>query len=563
MNSSDQKIVETKEKNQSFLNINQQVFTELLTFVDFSDEKLNIGFVEVNFAKDRDILIKELTEHQDCQNIQFEVLHFLDPGLRFLRDELVAALKNIEVSPNKKLVLLITGLEQSIGVLEEYPDVLTNLNFVRDDLRHSVNYPLILFLPQYALTRLAKYAPDFWAWRRKVFSFKTITSTLDATVERTVSLYQNSQGLALPDKQERIDLLLGLLSEYNSFDLQESRHNLPVIINIYNQLSTTYYSIGKYQQSIKFAQQSLQIARTIGDRSGEASSLGNLGNIYYALGEYQQTIDYHQQALEIFQQIGNRNEEANSLNNLGNLYSSLGEYQQAIDYYQKSLVIKQQIGNRNGESNSLNNLSNVYYLLGEYQRTIDYLQQSLEIFQQIGNRNGEASSLVNLGNVYYSIGEYQQSINFSQQSLEIFQQIGNRNGEANSLGNLGSVYYSLGEYQQSIDYLQQSLEIVQQIGDRQGEANALGNLSNVYYSLGDYQQSIDLAQQSLEIFQQIGNHNGEAVAWVNLGLNWTKLHQKSQAKTAFENSKKLYQAIGLEKKVEDCDKAIQNLEIKE
>lgn len=69
--------------------------------------------------------------------------------MRFLRDELVTALKQIEITPDKKLILLITGLEKSIEVIGEYPEVLVNLNFVRDELRHSVCHPLILFLPNY------------------------------------------------------------------------------------------------------------------------------------------------------------------------------------------------------------------------------------------------------------------------------------------------------------------------------------------------------------------------------------------------------------------------------
>ena len=154
MNNSDRKTVEVKEKNRSFLEINQQAFTDLLTFVDFVDEKLNISFVEVNFAQDRDILINALINHQNCQNIQFEVLNFPDPDLCFLRDELVEELKHIKIAPNKKLILLITSLEKSIGVLEKYPAVLTNLNFIRDDLRHSVCHPMILFLPEYTLTSL-------------------------------------------------------------------------------------------------------------------------------------------------------------------------------------------------------------------------------------------------------------------------------------------------------------------------------------------------------------------------------------------------------------------------
>ncbi|MFK8186530.1 MAG: tetratricopeptide repeat protein [Phormidesmis sp.] len=41
------------------------------------------------------------------------------------------------------------------------------------------------------------------------------------------------------------------------------------------------------------------MAREIGDRQGEAASLGSLGNAYYSLGQYQQAIDFHQQYLVV------------------------------------------------------------------------------------------------------------------------------------------------------------------------------------------------------------------------------------------------------------------------
>lgn len=206
MNSNNLEIDNIKGESNSFLNINQQPFTELLTFVDFADDKLNIGLVEINFAKDRDILIEALKKHPDCQNIQFEILDFPDPNLRFLRDELVAALTKIKIAIDKKLILLITGLEKSIGILEEYPSVLANLNFVRDDLRISVPHPMLLFLPDYALTRLAKYAPDFWAWNRKVFCFKTNRSNSLRSSDNTVFSAKFINNLELPAKQELITI---------------------------------------------------------------------------------------------------------------------------------------------------------------------------------------------------------------------------------------------------------------------------------------------------------------------------------------------------------------------
>jgi tetratricopeptide (TPR) repeat protein len=56
--------------------------------------------------------------------------------------------------------------------------------------------------------------------------------------------------------------------------------------------------------SIDYYQSSLEMAREIGDRSGEAYSLGGLSNAYYCLGEYEQAIVYHQQSLSLVRELG-------------------------------------------------------------------------------------------------------------------------------------------------------------------------------------------------------------------------------------------------------------------
>ncbi|VEP15274.1 conserved hypothetical protein [Hyella patelloides LEGE 07179] len=326
-----------------------------------------------------------------------------------------------------------------------------------------------------------------------------------------------------------------------------------------NNLGSAYNSWGKYPRAIEFYQQSLKIAQKIGNRYQVANSLIGLGSACTSQGKYPRAIEFYQQSLKIAQKIGNRYQVAVSLIGLGNAYNSWGKYQRAIEIYQQSLEIAQKIGNRYEEANSLNNLGNAYYSQGKYPRAKNYLQQSLKIFQEIGARHEEANSLNNLGNAYYSQGKYPRAKNYLQQSLKIFQEIGARHEEANSLCNLGNVYRSPEEYPRAIDYYQKSLKIFQEIGARHGEAKSLCNLGNTYYSQEEYPRAIDYLEQSLEIFQEIGTLDLEAKSWFNLGDTRKNLQQKSEAKTAYENSRELYQEMGLDKKVEKCDQAIQDL----
>ncbi|MGD1698310.1 tetratricopeptide repeat protein, partial [Dapis sp. BLCC M229] len=201
-----------------------------------------------------------------------------------------------------------------------------------------------------------------------------------------------------------------------------------------NRLGIAYSFLGEYHKAIEYFQQSLQIAREIGDLSTEGKALGNLGNVYDSLGEYHKAIEYHQQDLQIAREIGNRSGEGIALGNLGNVYNSLGEYHKAMEYYQQSLQIAREIGDLSTEGKALGSLGLAYYSLGEYHKAIEYLQQDLQIAREIGNRSGEAAALGSLGNVYDSLGEYHKAMEYYQQSLQIAREIGDLSTEGKALG---------------------------------------------------------------------------------------------------------------------------------
>jgi tetratricopeptide (TPR) repeat protein len=149
-------------------------------------------------------------------------------------------------------------------------------------------------------------------------------------------------------------------------------------------LGNVYNSLGEYQKAIEFDQQSLAIAREIGDRGGEASSYMGLGNVYYSLGEYQKALEFHQQSLAITREIGDRGGEGKSYGNLGNVYYSLGEYQKALEFHQQSLAIDREIGDRGGEAYSWFNLGLTYYKLKRIAEAKEAYLQSRELFQALG-----------------------------------------------------------------------------------------------------------------------------------------------------------------------------------
>ncbi|MGK7928781.1 MAG: tetratricopeptide repeat protein [Spirulina sp.] len=405
----------------------------------------------------------------------------------------------------------------------------------------------------------------------KLGNYETAFDTI-----RSIDKFLTLQGLS----SIRIELYEPLARVWQQANVKENWKYTASLIDLGN----AYDSLGDYEKTIDYYQQSLTIAREIGDRSGEGGSLCNIGNTYHTLGQYQKALEYYEQAFIILESIKHREFIANTLTGLGNVYGSLGDYQKAIDYHKQSLTIAKEMGSRSGESSSLGGLGSVYSSLGDYEKAIDYHHQSLNIAREIGDRSEEENSLKNLGIAYNSLGQHQKAIDYQKQSLTIAREIGDRSGEEKSLGSLGSIYSSLGEYEKSIDYYQQSLTIARELGALSGEGGSLCNLGHTYYSLkqyqkaieyyeqalivlqpikhrkfisntltglgntyqslGDYQKAIDYQQQSLTIAREIGDRSGEGKSLGNLGNAYAALKQSLKAIEYHEKSLIIKREIG-------------------
>lgn len=284
----------------SFLQANEEAFRELITFVDFAPEKFTIGFVSVNFPSDQATITKELSRHPDCQDIQFVQYTFDDSNLRFLQDELIQKIPEIEREPDKKLVLLLTGLEASIkmvGELADYPPMLVNLNYVRDGFTTNVPYPVIIFLPDRALSRLAEFAPDFWAWRRAVIRFESMPEAVKSKMYQLVR-QDDSKWLGAGKKatyealdfRARQDTIPRLLMEYESGSLVENEDFKAFKYELMAELGTSLYDDDNLDAARNILKQALTTEDLGQSKFSRSQIRSYLGRIERDQGKYEEAL---------------------------------------------------------------------------------------------------------------------------------------------------------------------------------------------------------------------------------------------------------------------------------
>ncbi|BAZ05166.1 tetratricopeptide repeat protein [Calothrix sp. NIES-3974] len=81
----------------------------------------------------------------------------------------------------------------------------------------------------------------------------------------------------------------------------------------------------------------------LGDKKEQAFALLGIGRVYSDLGQKQQALEYYQQALPLLRAVGDRRGEATTLGNLANLERKQGNLQASLQHIETAIQIIEQL----------------------------------------------------------------------------------------------------------------------------------------------------------------------------------------------------------------------------
>ncbi len=441
---------------------NNYNYQKLVAQIEAGVGVLNLLIAVCDDLKLRDRLIEEYEAELKPDLPSYGVkIDREEPSLRFAIAQLVE--QEDYLSEGGKAVLTVTGAEEIRFISldgERTPQekLFGYLQWTREGLL-AFPYPIVFWITKQIFVNLRMKAPDFWSWRNGVFHF------VEETPVVTVPQQENQWNIQkfeeeMPESLIPLEELEQLIARTEKKRGEKDRS----LATLYNSLGETYYRrvqrgegsnyLDEREKAVQCFRKAIALQTEFGLQFYLVNSLRNLGNVYYHQGRYKEAREYYEQSLGIAREIGDRSGEDKALRKMGNVLSCLGLYEEARKYYQEGLSIAREEGDRSTESHFLGNIGNIYSSEGLYQEAIEDYQQSLEIAREIGDRSTESHSLGNLGITLCSLGRYQEAIEYHQKSLGIFREIGDRSKESDSLVNLGNVYDSQGLYQEAIEYYQ-------------------------------------------------------------------------------------------------------------
>ena len=341
---------------------NDSILDQIERVVRWGDE-FRLAFIKCNHPAQQEMLRRSLLERLSDQRI-LEIP--LEKPIVSLLDEI-----RLHWNPNPPPVAVcVYGLENSLREQSQSSPMLGRLNHERDLLRQSIPAALLIWLPDFALDYVARGAPDFWAWRSGVYEFQTDSALWH--MESIVAFGDHDavslDSLSWEDKQKEIVRLEELLRTSQTLTRQ-GKQIKQTNSRILNQLGFLYKSLGKQDEALDCYQQSLKLAKTLGDQAGEGTTLNNLSLIYKARGDYDTALRYLEESLAISRAIGDRAGLCPTLFNMGHIYCEKGEYQQALAYWVKAYRIAKEIGS----AEDLVALENLAKQLGD--KGLEYWEQ--------------------------------------------------------------------------------------------------------------------------------------------------------------------------------------------
>ena len=315
---------------------------------------------------------------------------------------------------------------------------------------------------------------------------------------------------------------------------------------------------------------------TVQPASGQPVAEAQFGDLYEKASaaihksEIEKALGLGEQSLMVARRMGEKLKEAQALDLIGNAYFYLGRYTDALNYFQSALLILRGAADEHILATVLKDIGITYNRLGRFDEAFEPLYEALDIFRRLGDSASVQSALENLGMNYAAVGAYNPAFEICTRALEIARETHNPQLIFGALIRIGVLYHNLHSDERAFDYLSQALAIAEQAKlSPMDRAWAMQELSVALGKLGQTDAAIEMRRGSLTICEQIGWKMGNADNYQGLGELYLDrdpplaLVYFQRARTIFERvdynlMPNLYASMALAyRRLNDLDRAIQ------
>ncbi len=205
-----------------------------------------------------------------------------------------------------------------------------------------------------------------------------------------------------------------------SYNLREAAEEFARFVpGFYHRLVT----VGDWTEAHRKAEQSVRVARAMGDGKQETDWLGELANMLLRVGEYERASELYREAKKASEDGDNKSGIAITLHQMGMIAQQQGDYPQAMRLYEESMSLKKELGNKSGIAGTLHQMGMIAQDQGDYPQAMRLYEESMSLQKELGNKSGIAITLGAMGNLAAAQGNLKEALAYFIGALMILEQL--------------------------------------------------------------------------------------------------------------------------------------------
>lgn len=351
------------------------------------------------------------------------------------------------------------------------------------------------------------------------------------------------------DVVEKIDTLLEKAYEFRNTD---SRHTIDILIYVlslcedieytlgekvaYAYMSYVYINIGKYEEALPMAIDSLQYFVKEEFYDLQWLAYNTLGIIFYQLGDIQKSMDFYNNAQSVAIEI-----------DLGKKYSKNFTSK-------KSMVL------------ALNNIAENYKALKEYKEALNYCERAYNIDAQFNYSLTKGLTILSLGEIYYLLDEYEKSSSLSYNAIEYLKKYNYNIAIADAYKLMALNLWKMGNLEKAEEYFYVAIQLNEEESIPNYRINALIDYSEFLKDRGKITESLKVLIDACELAKEynIPERVSEisiliAIFYGDLGdyenaLKYTKLHYEYEEVYSNSYCKNIVNSLKIKQKMKEIEK---------
>jgi DNA-binding winged helix-turn-helix (wHTH) protein/tetratricopeptide (TPR) repeat protein len=270
------------------------------------------------------------------------------------------------------------------------------------------------------------------------------------------------------------------------------------------------FYLGQIEDAIKACRESSELHAAAGDDPHAAVGLA-VSAVIMMETDAPESIRLFQRALPIFDRVGNESGKATVLLDLGYIYEGEGDIATAEKMERQALASYQRLDDKKGEAKALGNLADYRVDRGDLSRGIQLYEESMQVDPEDTGRTILAHA--NIAYVHQLQGNLDEAEQGYQEAISGFEKTGEQNSAALVRSMLGNVLLEKADFAGARTFYERALAEDRAADEKRQVAEVQLSLAGLALEEGRPEEQEATVRQDINVFQKQNARDSETAAW--------------------------------------------------